>query len=138
MNLRAFLFALSIAPAAAADPMERKGQYALQTLAIDGGTFVSAAVVEKPAILALGYVLGPPIVHLVHYNPLNAAMSFALRIAAPLVLGFAARAADGDDDAMVWGAVGGAILASTVDAAALAREPVAPPRTAVVKIGGTF
>ena len=132
MKLRAFVLAMCAASTAAAEGPVRKKDYALQTLAVDGGTLVTAALTEEPAVLAAGFVLGPPIVHLAHRQPLNAAMSLVLRITAPLVLAFAARAADGDEDAMVWGALGGAIVASTVDAVALAREPPATQAGAAI------
>jgi hypothetical protein len=141
MRLRAFFLVMTVASTAAAEPMERKGHYALQTLAVDGGTLLTAAASQEPGVLIVGCVLGPPIVHLAHGNTMNAGMSLALRIVAPLVFAFAARAADGqhDESAMIWGALGGGILASTIDAVVLAREPVAPPpRAAVLEFGGTF
>jgi hypothetical protein len=139
----AFVFVTSIASTAGAEPMERKGHYALQTLAVDGGSLLTAAVSQEPGVLFAGFLLGPPIVHLAHANPLHAGTSLVLRIVAPLVFAFAARAADGDGDesAMIWGAVGGGILASTIDAVLLARDPVQPqppPQAAVLRFGGTF
>lgn len=98
----------------------------LQTLALDGGAILAAVVIDDPAGLLACYAIGPPIVHWAHGNVLNGFASLALRITAPTVGGFSARAAAGDDEAAAAGAVAGALFAAVLDAALLARIENAP------------
>src|SRR5688572_4665346 len=129
--------------AAPAAPAAMKTRwYGEQILAVDGialGLLIVGAGTH-PAVGVTGaamYGLGGPIVHLAHDQPYHAAGSLGLRIGAPLAggalgLGAGLLLSDGSYNSVfvvagttLLGFAAGYVAAVTVDAAALAREPVA-------------
>jgi hypothetical protein len=84
------------------------------------------------------YAIGAPMVHLLHNRGSRAAASLALRLGAPLVLGFAAAgiatnagtsSTDGSAAAALLGGMLGVIAASVIDAAVLAKGDPLPAST---------
>ena len=110
--------------------------YALQTLSTDGAALaLIAAGHSSGPVIALGvatYAVGAPLVHGYHHQSGHAAGSLALRLGLPLLgalVGAAAASHDSPDSdgqvaAPAFGVMCGAIAASLVDAAFLARQPV--------------
>jgi hypothetical protein len=129
-------FALSIAMLSEREAAAEDKGYAGQVIAMDAGMLLGGALTQEPGLAIAGFALGSPILHFAHRRPLEGFMSLALRIVAPVVLGFATRAADGhgDDDAAAVGVVCGALIATTLDAAILARAP----QPSITVIGGRF
>ncbi|HEX8108422.1 MAG TPA: hypothetical protein VF516_11875, partial [Kofleriaceae bacterium] len=104
------------------------------TLAADGVALVTAMAALGGGdsesrtrlfqIAAGTYVLGGPLLHVVHGRPGRAAISLAMRVGLPVVAaGLLSSGHDGWDALVPFllGAVGGTLTASIVDAAVLAR-----------------
>lgn len=139
------------------EPTTQRRWYGWQTLTTDASAIAVAALAatldgnataQPPAIgIALGtYLLGGPLVHAFHGQGGKAGGSFAVRLLAPVTLGGLAWAAsqcnpiaDGDMCSLgtvvatIGGAALGAVVASVVDAAAIAHEDV-PKRTSLVPV----
>jgi hypothetical protein len=129
------------APAAEKTPAEPRW-YGYQTLTLDGVALgvTAAGVAQKSTLPAVGlvtYVVGAPIVHVVHGHGIKALADLGLRVGAPIggalagaIIGVAVlpRSADAFDGLanMYYGFVVGGLLgigsAVAVDAAFLARE----------------
>ncbi len=124
-------------------PSRESEWYGGQTLAIDGGALALLLLSQKndaaPTMALAAYVFGGPIVHLAHARPGAALGSLGLRVLTPIT--FAAVAASttdchADEDfcgyaEVILGGLAGAVAASAIDAAVLARRPAEPaPRLA--------
>ncbi len=153
-----------------ADPSETEdvSSYRLQTAIADASVLGLALLGPKSghggalgALAVTTFAIGAPLVHVYHHQMARAGASLALRIGLPL-LGLVIGSALGkskcgeycDNDADVvgagFGALGGAILASVIDTAYLARgepgepTPPIPPSAAAgpsalrVGFGGRF
>ncbi len=116
--------------------------YGYQTLATDGASIATGAVIVTAAdgnsavtnlgvgLGALGYGLGPPIVHLANDRPGAAVGSLGLRLGLPLVGAITgAFATKGSDNfiGVFVGAVVGAVVAIALDASLLAWKTEASP-----------
>jgi hypothetical protein len=147
-------------PAALPPPAPKRTEvarwYGDKTLMTDGGAlaFALAGAISgdngEPLfwIAGSGYVLGAPIVHLVHGNPGRAAASLGLRVALPIAffgVGTTMEDCHGQDfcgfGSFVIGVPIGMAAAIALDAAVLARDtvhrPVAIVPTASVGPNGT-
>jgi hypothetical protein len=122
-----------------AAPARADEWYGWQTLTSDAATLVVTAVVASttkgaapPALAAVaGYVAAPVVIHAVHEEPLNALASGGVRVALPLggsLAGASLGSRRGDFTGLttvagaVLGLFAGAIVASVIDAAAIAWE----------------
>jgi hypothetical protein len=128
--------------------------YGWQTLIVDAGSIALMPLV--PPVGIGGYLLGPPLVHVVHGRPLPALGDFGLRLTIPPtcgIIGFAAaHGCTGFLCELEGAAVGlivGAGIAIGIDAIFLAREQVEvekPKQVTIVPlvsptragVGGTF
>ena len=134
--------------------------YGWQTLASDAGTVavtLAVAKTTKPTALpiivgATGYLAVPVTIHLLHDEPVRALGSGGLRLGAPLVCGVAGALILSSANDNIFGAIAGAagavfgltigaVVASVIDAGAIAYETKdAPPPTTTqpLTIGGSF
>lgn len=121
--------------------------YQLQTLAVDGiaaaTLLATAASANSRTAGSLGelalatYLLGAPVIHAIHGRPGRALGSAALRVGLPLItaeLLVAAKGCSCDDDGdiglILLGGLGGALAASIIDTAFLAKGDDPPRRWA--------
>ena len=158
------MLAMMFAALLAAAPAEETHWYGWQTLATDAGSIAFAAATaahgaaDTPSTVlgitsAAFYFAGGPLVHLAHGRGKEALSDFLLRAGIPLgagllgaaiVGGSSSRSASddcGSCSAMVGFLLGaglGGIGASALDAAVLAREPVAPARLQLSPAVGTM
>jgi hypothetical protein len=128
--------------------------YGWQTLTTDGASVVlllaAAATADSGratgALGALslgGYLLGGPVVHLVHDNPGRALGSFALRGGLPIVLGAVGVQLEDCEDGEFFCGVGGAVIggllgivgAIVIDASVLARDEVPVEASGLPDVG---
>jgi hypothetical protein len=129
-------------PKAVSPPAEVARWYGGDTLTTDGISLALALAggIAEPNGEALfwmaggGYVLGAPIVHLVHGNPGRAAASLGLRVALPMAffgVGTTIEDCRGQDfcgvRSFVIGVPLGMVAAMALDAAVLARDTVHRP-----------
>jgi hypothetical protein len=123
----------------ASPPQTVDGSYRLQIAAVDAGVIAAFAIGHNngtvDSLALLTYVVGAPIVHLVHDQPTSAVESAGLRLGLPLVgilLGskLAADPNYPDSDAPIagaaLGAVVGAVVASALDIGVLAKHETGP------------
>lgn len=125
-------------PPASDAPLNTTKWYGWQTLAVDAGTIgvaltTKGATGSSPAavgVLASGYALGAPIVHLVHGSLIKAGESFGLRLGLPVIGGLIGSAFEScafqctGGVYTVTGVLIGYIAAVTIDSAVIARERV--------------
>jgi hypothetical protein len=129
--------------------------YRLEVFALDAGVTVALVAGNRNGgVVGLAlttYLLGAPILHLMHDRPGTAVASAGLRIGLPLVVGLLGARAfadsrDPDSDGPIAGAalgvMGGAITASAIDIGMFAkgddRPHVAPAVTPTANGGMTF
>jgi hypothetical protein len=120
------------------DPLSVTKWYGWQTLAVDAGTLgvaltTKGATGSSPAalgVLASGYALGGPIVHLAHGSLIKAGESFGLRLALPVIGGLIGAAFERcafqctGGIYTVTGVLIGYVAAVAIDSAVIARERV--------------
>ena len=154
---------LDVPPTAEQSPTQSRW-YGYQTLATDGAALAFGGLSagtdgrtprEIFGTLALGsYLAGAPIVHLSNGHPLKALASLGLRAAAPVgaglvggIIGAAAATNDGflgnlggTIEGMAIGVMVGAVAASALDAAVIARDtvPNEPPPPAAATLSPTI
>ncbi len=99
--------------------------YGYATLLVDGAAIAAGISSENPAFWVTGYLVGPPIVHLVHGSGGGAAGSFGLRLGAPLLGGLLLFPLGGGYGAALGLALG-VLVAILVDSAAIAHREIEP------------
>lgn len=114
----------------------------LAVAAVEAGNYQATSTLGRTAYGT--YVLGGPIIHLLHHRPGRAAISFAMRAGLPIGLGLLSGASGGQSSCSAstdcgpeWGPflrfaggfLVGALTASIVDSAVLARGDDPPARS---------